>query len=458
MDKGIDGHVDILEGIDGHVDTEDIDGHVDKEVNDGHVDKEGNDGHVDTEEHILEIVETDSNITVRISFSLYEDRLKKRINQKNNLLLQEKEMMMACLMEKMKVGGKLQHGALGQVAQKFNCSRQVVSKLWKRAKSMQSNALSTQHVGHTKKDRSGIVVSIKDVPFNQRTTIRSLAHAISVPPATVHHLLSTGEIQRKGSSIKPSLTAKNKLSRLQYCLKLINHESGQFHHFHDTVHIDEKWFNITKVRNSYILIDGETAPHRHFQHKSHITKVMFMAAVSHPRYDFKKKKYFSGRLGIWPFVEIVPAKRTSKNRVKGTPEMKFVNVNRLITRKMLMDHVFPAIREQFPRAVRWTKVYVQKDNAGPHLYSDDKEIQNELDKDGIKIVLTRQPPNSPDFNVLDLGFFNSIQSLQNKIVSKNIEKFVSAPKTAFEMETAENLENVWVSYQKEMESSMIVHG
>ena len=37
-----------------------------------------------------------------------------------------------------------------------------------------------------------------------------------------------------------------------------------------------------------------------------------------------------------------------------------------------------------------------------------------------------QPPNSPDFNILDLGFFNSIQSLQQQKRMTDIDELITA--------------------------------
>ncbi|ETV78384.1 hypothetical protein H257_07946 [Aphanomyces astaci] len=39
-------------------------------------------------------------------------------------------------------------------------------------------------------------------------------------------------------------------------------------------------------------------------------------AVGRPHYDHTKKRLFDGKIGIWPFVEIAPAQRSSKNRPK----------------------------------------------------------------------------------------------------------------------------------------------
>ena len=59
-----------------------------------------------------------------------------------------------------------------------------------------------------------------------------------------------------------------------------------FNNFLDRVHIDEKWFFITRDHSNYILLDewdncgavveSETGPVRKVRHKSHIQK------VSHP--------------------------------------------------------------------------------------------------------------------------------------------------------------------------------
>lgn len=103
-------------------------------------------------------------------------------------------------------------------------------------------------------------------------------------------------------------------------------------------------------------------------------------------------------------------------------------------------------------------IYVQQDNAKPHLGKDDKSIIKEGTRDGWKIELLPQPPNSPDFNVLDLGFFNSIQSLQHKKCPNTIDELVTAVENAFEEQTPETLDNVFLSLQQAMQSSMIVRG
>lgn len=63
------------------------------------------------------------------------------------------------------------------------------------------------------------------------------------------------------------------------------------------------------------------------KNKWYVPKIMFLCAVARPRQDTTNSVPFDGRLGIWPFIEFVLAKRTSWNRPAGTMEMKEVNVN-----------------------------------------------------------------------------------------------------------------------------------
>jgi hypothetical protein len=59
-------------------------------------------------------------------------------------------------------------------------------------------------------------------------------------------------------------------------------------------------------------------------------------------------------------------------------------------------------------------IFIQQDNARPHLSLHDKLFCDDVKQDGFDIRLVCQPANSPDLNILDLGFFNSLQSTQLK--------------------------------------------
>src|SRR5258708_32507636 len=63
---------------------------------------------------------------------------------------------------------------------------------------------------------------------------------------------------------------------------------------------------------------------------------------------------------------------------------------------------------------------------------DDPEVMLEGKRDGFDIRVVFQPPNSPDMNVLDLGYFRSIQTLQHQHPSNSTEELIATVKRSFE--------------------------
>lgn len=94
-------------------------------------------------------------------------------------------------------------------------------------------------------------------------------------------------------------------------------------------------------------------------------KVMFLCAVARPRFDSNENCTFNGKLGIWPIVKTVLAKRTSVNRSAGAPELKPVSVTKPVYIELLQDTVIPSIYNKWPDRGRW-KVFLQHDNTLGH--------------------------------------------------------------------------------------------
>ncbi|KAG6945239.1 hypothetical protein JG688_00016665 [Phytophthora aleatoria] len=144
----------------------------------------------------------------------------------------------------------------------------------------------------------------------------------------------------------------HKTRRLAWALARVERPKGiksyRVHHMYNNVHLDEKWFNLYKANTKYYLAKDECLPYRSCPNKRFIGKVMFLAAMARPRYDFSKKRYFDGKIGVWPIIEQTFAQRGSKNRSKGAPITKTISMTRKAYTKMLLEKVFPAIREKWP--------------------------------------------------------------------------------------------------------------
>jgi hypothetical protein len=86
----------------------------------------------------------------------------------------------------------------------------------------------------------------------------------------------------------------------------------------------------------------------------------------------KENAYLMGRLVCGPLLERVAAKRTSKNRKKGTIEMNVVPVNKIRYRKFMIQKDVHAIKEKWPD--RNQNMLIQQDGASSHIDADDPEF------------------------------------------------------------------------------------
>lgn len=104
-------------------------------------------------------------------------------------------------------------------------------------------------------------------------------------------------------------------------------------------------------------------------------------------------------------------------------------MTRLVYKEHLLQNVIPAIYRAIPH--RTTDVILQHDNARPHLLASDPDIIKACHKYRRRITIVEQPSNSPDFNILDLGFFRAIQTLQYKTCPKTKQELINAAIAAY---------------------------
>ncbi|KAI5400539.1 uncharacterized protein LOC127096114 [Lathyrus oleraceus] len=333
-------------------------------------------------------------------------------------------------------GNLIGTGVVERVAASYNVHRSVIYRIWKQLK-------DTGNVCHNRTQNCGRkrvqldLELMRQVPLSKRSTYRSLACALNIPKTSLVRLHKVGVIRRHTNTLKPYLKEDNMIARLRFCLSMIDKNSlphdPKFISMHNIVFIDEKWFYITRNKVTNYLHVDEEEPHRTCKSKKFISKVMFLCAVTRPRFDNEENETYSGKIGIFPFVYEQPARRSSVNRVAGTIETKpIASVTREVNKAYLINKVLPAIENMWPREDVGKKIFIQQDNARSHISKDDPDFCRAASESEFDIQLTCQPPNSPDLNVLDLGFFNAIQSLQQKEPVKSIDELVGAVQKAFD--------------------------
>lgn len=355
--------------------------------------------------------------------------------------------------------GKLKRGAVKRASELFGISLRTVGRIRARANACDDRAAVVKSLRKKYKGRSGrrkydtrkLHEKVRACPIKLRGTFESLSAETGIGVGTLHRAVKRGDLSSESRRIKPKLTLENRIARVNWCLSHINmkHREFPFRSMYNRVHVDEKWFYIMQLNGRVITVPGEEIRKTSLKSKRFLTKVMFLSAVTVPRYDYHNKKWFDGRIGLWPFVQESKAKRNSKIRPKGAVVMVPVAVDKHLYRKFLIEKVFPAIRYRFPSGYG-RYVEIQQDNAKPHSCWNDAVVQEEARRSGWKLKIINQPPNSPDLNVLDLGFFRSVQSLQQKKSARTITDLLIAVDQAFNDISSETLLKNFVTLKEVM--------
>ncbi|ETV83985.1 hypothetical protein H257_03349 [Aphanomyces astaci] len=351
--------------------------------------------------------------------------------------------------------GKLPRGTIKAIAAQFELDRKTVRTLWNRSKTGNTATLKLGRVGPTRQHSAEEIKQlIRQVPSHQRSTLRDVAEATGLSTFVFSHTFKSGIMHRRSSRLKPLLTATNRLERLAYCGAHVNLTQEAVNAYLAGVDAlnassDEginvaseavEWFNANKDSRKTYLVDGEDVGYRACKSKRFIAKVMFLCAVARPR----EEDGFDGKIGMWPFVTQVPAARNSRNRPAGTMVTTLINVDAATYRDYVVNKVISAIKANFRSLNK--RVVLQHDNATPHRSIDNGTLA-QVSTDGWTFVVRCQPSNSPDHNVLDLGFFASIQTLQYKTVSRTVNEVIASTMIAFETLESEKLANVFLTLQ-----------
>ena len=187
----------------------------------------------------------------------------------------------------------------------------------------------------------------------------------------------------------------------------------------DLIHIDKKCFYLTKDGQRFIIAADKEEPYMHVQHKSFLTKLMFLCAVARPRYDTNKNAWFDGKIGIWPIGKWEPAKRSSKKRAKGTPVWKNQLINPDVYGEYLIQKLLPAVKEKWPR--NSTRIRLQQDGAKSHILEDDVEFKEAVQQIDQNLTLFTQAPTrlTPTFLILVFSEPYSLSTMHTLTMRKN---------------------------------------
>ena len=153
--------------------------------------------------------------------------------------------------------GVLPWGSLTIAADQIGVSHSTISRLWRQACGAREQSLiitleiTSRNKSLTnclKYSHAEFCQDLKEIPMHRRKTYRSTAKSMGVTMSTVQQMLLHRDVCRvHTSSLKPTLTEENKMSRMELALSFVDkNNTSKFENMKDLIHIDEKWFYLTK--------------------------------------------------------------------------------------------------------------------------------------------------------------------------------------------------------------------
>ena len=129
-----------------------------------------------------------------------------------------------------------------------------------------------------------------------------------------------------------------------------------------------------------------------------------------------------------------------------------------VYRELLISKLLPAIVEKWPWMDRLSrKIWIQQDGAKSHIKTDDDDFEQALQDLELNAGLYTQAANSPDVNLLDLGFFQAIQSFNNAAL-KNEEELIHSVQDAYTNYPRKRLNRTWLTLQSVFNQIILCNG
>ena len=260
---------------------------------------------------------------------------------------------------------------------------------------------------------------------------------------TVWRMFKRYDYRQAKCRVLPLLTPAHKEKRLEWAEGLIKkheeHKDSPAFFFACTqvaVCVDEKWFYEKHFGRMLWIAPGEEAPRVHCLSKTMPRKVMFFGGLAAPvpAHGFLRSAW------LYPIVRETVTQRRSKNRDGGVCCLENIEMTKPVFVDMLFTKLLPDVLRSTKEFA--TRIVFQVDNAGGHgggrgslenttfpqlrglVSSMTRARKAELwgDPDTFpEIDFVAQPTKSPDFNVLDLGGWRSIEAAVTEIVLEDYD-------------------------------------
>ena len=254
------------------------------------------------------------------------------------------------------VTGKLDDGCMDAIMAECDVSKTTIMTVMREYRSataegdFKPDLAPTMHLSGRKStltEENRLLIHATNNNSGGKLTIRALHRelGLNVCHQTIHNWCTDMEAESLTLYVKPTLTDEHKRARLHFVCSEVDQRNRRFHDQKDTIHVDESWFFLHRLKGLIRIFPGDPIPEpEKTKHKSHIPKIMFLTAVARPQPEHG----FDGKIGIWRFSEDYVVQRRSRYHEAGDIIQRNVNVDAVTYRAMMLNEIIPAIKEKSP--------------------------------------------------------------------------------------------------------------
>ena len=330
------------------------------------------------------------------------------------------------------------YGMRKKVAGQFGISESTVNRVMKDAATFadpKAIDFSSKKVGHCGAKRQCTEGELDQITAlnatHKKDSVRDFALEVSqmlghyIPPATLqrwmHEYLNCVS---KSCKPKPRLTEEQKFCRMDWILNQIDwdfketDDSDTPLYYRDdlgVIYIDEAWIKKHKKHYNVRFLADQEMEEKDYEtatSMTHVDKYMSLSGFMHPDPTLPADDT------NWKIccVDIVETKEY-KFKVGGKDVPYNIDANGFRALMVGKDNILQLAWEKAGHYAEPGKpVKIIMDNAPPHVGGDNvKKLNEYIKKQKWNMIVETQPPQSPDFNVMNLSIWYSLQSQVHKV-------------------------------------------
>lgn len=187
-----------------------------------------------------------------------------------NLTDSERTGIMCTLLQYAGGSAKVGRTDIESLAQAYACSPKTIMRIWRRGRDTMARSPDLLDVqskimgkkGKERIDAGNVQKKMEASPYRQRYSLRSLARVTGASASTLCRMRKRNDIVAITNAIKPLLTDDNKRARMAFVVRFVNEATLLYSPMHDIIHLDEKWFYMTRASQRIYLSPNEPPPLR----------------------------------------------------------------------------------------------------------------------------------------------------------------------------------------------------